>query len=121
MILVPTSHPLRQVVQNLDVFRRLTKWVIELGEFDIKFTPRTTIKGQAVENFVAKFSYPTKVLGGETIKPSTLEKQPVDNKPTDPSNIWSLRIDGLSNVNGSGTGVVLESPMGEKVCYALRL
>ena len=45
MILVPTSHPLRQVLQNLDVSRRLTKWAIELGEFDIKFVPRITIKG----------------------------------------------------------------------------
>ena len=33
----------------------------------------------------------------------------------------SLRIDGSSNMNGSGTGVVLESPTGENVCYTLRL
>ena len=32
-----------------------------------------------------------------------------------------MRIDGSSNVNRSGTGIVLESPMGEKVRYALRL
>ena len=32
-----------------------------------------------------------------------------------------MRIDGSSNVNGSGAGVILESPTGEKVNYALRL
>ena len=83
--------------------------------------PRTAIKGQAVANFVAEFTYLTKALEGETNRPSTLERQPVDNEPTDPSNVWSLRIDESSNVNGSCIGVVLESPMGEKVCYALRL
>ena len=44
-ILVPTSHPLRQVLQNPEVSGRLTKWAIELREFDIKFMPRTTING----------------------------------------------------------------------------
>ena len=113
--------PLRQVLQNLDMSRRLTKWAIKLGEFDIKFMPRTTIKGQAVADFVAEFTYPTKALGGETNKPCTSERQPVDDEPTDPSNVWSLRIDGSSNVNGNGAGVVLESLMGEKGRYALRL
>ena len=32
-----------------------------------------------------------------------------------------MRIDGSSDVKGSGAGIVLESPMGEKVCYTLRL
>ena len=66
---------------------RLTKWAIELGEFDVKFMPKTAIKGQAVADFVAEFSYPTKVLGGETIKPSTSEKQPVNDEPTNTSNV----------------------------------
>ena len=109
IILVPTSHAIRQVLQNLDVFGRLTKWAIELGEFDIKFMPRTTIKGQTVADFVVEFTYPTKVLGGETNKPSTSERQPIDDEPTDPSNVWSLRIEGSFNVNKSGAGIVLES------------
>ena len=44
-ILVPTSHPLWQVLQNSEVSGRL-----ELGEFDIKFMLRTVVKGQAVAN-----------------------------------------------------------------------
>ena len=66
VILVPTSHPLRQVFQNPNVSGRLTKWAIKLGEFDIKFMPRIAIKGQAVADFVAEFTYPTKALGDET-------------------------------------------------------
>ena len=99
----------------------MTKWAIELGEFDVKFMPRITIKGQAVADFVAEFSYPTKVFGSENVTSSTLRKQLVDSDPTDPNNFWNMRIDGSSNVNGSGAGIVLESPTGEKVRYALRL
>ena len=121
VILVPTNHPLRQVLQNPDVSGRLIKWAIELGEFDIKFVLRTAIKGQPVTDFMAEFSYPTKVFGNQNARPSTSKMLPMDSDPTHPSNIWNLRIDGSSNVNKSGAGVVLESPTEEKVCYALRL
>ena len=71
VILVPTSHPFRQVLQNLDISGRLTKWAIKIGEFDIKFMPRTTIKEQALDDFVEEFTYPTTTLGGEVDTPST--------------------------------------------------
>ena len=63
-----------------------------MREFDIKFMPRTAIKGQVVVDFMAEFSYPTKVFGGENATPSTSGKQPADNNPTDLSNVWNLRI-----------------------------
>ena len=83
--------------------------------------PRTTINGQAVADFVAEFSYLTKVFRSENAVSGTTEIRPVDNNPTDPNNIWNMRIDGSSNINGSGADTVLESPTGEKVRYALRL
>ena len=119
--MVLTSHPLCQVLQNPNVFGMLEKWAIESGEFDIKFMPRTTIKGQAIADFVTQFTYPTKALIITTDTPSTLEGRKKDGEPTNPSNVWSLRIDGSSIVNGSGVGVILESSIGEKISYALRL
>ena len=32
-----------------------------------------------------------------------------------------MRIDGCSNVNKSGTSIILESPTREKISYSLRL
>ena len=121
MILVPTSHPLRHVLHNPDVSRRLTKWAIELGDFSIKSVPRTAIKGQVIADFVAEFTYPTTALGVATDTPSTSEGHKKDDEPTDPSNVWSLRINGSFNVNESGAGIILESPTREKISYALRL
>jgi len=31
-------------------------WAIELNEFDVQYHPRTTIKAQALADFVAKFT-----------------------------------------------------------------
>ena len=36
---------------------RLLKWAIELGQFDVNFCPRMAIKGQALTDFIAKFTY----------------------------------------------------------------
>ena len=33
---------------------RLLKWAIELGQFNLNFYPRMTIKGQALVDFIAE-------------------------------------------------------------------
>ncbi|XP_004308529.1 PREDICTED: uncharacterized protein LOC101300577 [Fragaria vesca subsp. vesca] len=38
------NHPLRQIMQKPEISRRLVKWAIELGEFDIHYRPRVAIK-----------------------------------------------------------------------------
>ena len=89
-ILVPTSHLLRQVLQNPEVSGRLNKWVIELGEFDIKFMLRTAIKRQAVVDFVVEFICSTKALGMTTDALSTSEGRTKDDEPTNTSNVYIL-------------------------------
>ena len=36
----------------------MIQWVIELNQFDIEYHPRTTIKEQALADFIAKFTIP---------------------------------------------------------------
>lgn len=83
---------------------RMTKWAIELSEFDIKYRPRTSQKGQVLADFLvechgsaedmeAKFAHPT----------------------------WEMFTDGASNVHGSGARIVLCSPEGVKVENSVRL
>ena len=49
---VLTNYTLRQVLQKLEASGRLLKWVIELRQFEVNFCPRTTIKAQALANFI---------------------------------------------------------------------
>ncbi|XP_024028293.1 uncharacterized protein LOC112093654 [Morus notabilis] len=102
-IQVLTNHPLRQVLQKPDASGRLLKWSIELSQFDIDYKPRTAIKGQALADFVAEFTgLPAEVEGA-------------DEPPR-----WKLYVDGSSNDNGSGAGLVLHTPEGYKVTSAVR-
>ena len=54
---VLTNYPLRQMLQKSEALGKLFKWAIELGQFEVNFYPRTTIKGQALANFIAEFTY----------------------------------------------------------------
>ena len=38
--------------------RRMALWAIELSEFDVRYRPRTSMKGQAVADFIAKYTQP---------------------------------------------------------------
>ena len=42
---VPTEYPMKQVLHKTEVSGRLMKWAIELSEFDIRYKPKTAIKG----------------------------------------------------------------------------
>jgi hypothetical protein len=43
-ITVPSSFPLGEIICNRDANSRIVKWLVELGEFDIKFFPWQAIK-----------------------------------------------------------------------------
>ena len=50
---VMMSFPIGEVIQNWDALGRITKWALELMGQVILYAPRTTIKSQALANFVA--------------------------------------------------------------------
>ena len=87
-------------MQRLECFRRLTKWVIELGEYDIDFQPQQAIKGQALADFIVECTHE-----GESWSEEIKE--------------WNMLMDGASNSQGSGAGVVLISPKGDILEYSL--
>ena len=43
---------------------RLVKWAIELGKFDIKYKPRTTIKAHALADVVIECTISNQEVGG---------------------------------------------------------
>ncbi|XP_074360942.1 uncharacterized protein LOC141701179 [Apium graveolens] len=102
---VLTYQPLRNILHSPKASRRLIKWAIELGEFDIKYKPRTAIKSQALADFVVECTINDQEVGGqEILTPEGGEKEK-DEKIT------------LKN----GAGLVLQSPDGFLIEYALKL
>ncbi|GKV21272.1 hypothetical protein SLEP1_g31266 [Rubroshorea leprosula] len=70
---------------------QLIGWAIELSEYDLKFQPRTTIKGQALADFLVECYL--------TIVEETTPSYPV----------WALYVDGVVNVDGLGLASELKA------------
>ena len=102
---VPTEYPMKQVLHKPETSGRLMKWVIELSEFDLRYKPKTAIKGQILADFVMEFT----------------SAEPAENAQTETNpSIWKLSVDGASNAQGSRAGIILTSPEGIDIEYALR-
>ena len=80
------------------------KWAIDLSEFDIRYKPKTAIKGQVLADFIMEFT--SAELAEDT--------QMMLDLP-----VWKLSVDGAANAQGSGTGLILTSLEGIDVEYAL--
>jgi len=101
-VVVMTNLPIQKVLQKPDVAGRMVRWAVELLEFDIQYEPRGSIKGQVYADFVAELS-----PGGG---PQEVEL----------GSQWMLLVDGSSNQQGSGAGIILEGPNGVLIEQALR-
>ena len=55
IVVVLTQFPPRSLLRNANYTERIAKWGVILRAFDIKYMPRTSIKGQILTNFVAEF------------------------------------------------------------------
>ena len=55
-VAVVTSYPLGDIVRNRDAMGRISKWALKLMGHDIRYIPRTTIKSQALLDFVAEWT-----------------------------------------------------------------
>ena len=47
-VVVLTQLPLRSLLRSVDYIGRIAKWGTILGAFDIKYMPRTSVKGQVL-------------------------------------------------------------------------
>nr|XP_027083794.1 uncharacterized protein LOC113706104 [Coffea arabica] len=97
-ICLRTDQPLRQVLSRPEASGRLTKWAIELGEYDLSYESRTAIKAQALADFLAELTF-------DEVKETTSAAAELQR--------WILHVDGSSNSEGSRAGLLLEDPQGE--------
>ena len=102
---VPTEYPMKQILHKPESSRRMIKWAIELSEFDIKYKPRTAVKGKILAYFIMEF----------TPAQSTEATQLAPDLP-----IWRLFVDEAANAQGSDAGLILTSLDGIDTKYALR-
>ena len=57
-VVVLTQLPLKTILRSADYTGMIAKWGTILGAFDIKYMPRTSMKGQVLTDLVAEFIEP---------------------------------------------------------------
>ncbi|CAJ2661849.1 unnamed protein product [Trifolium pratense] len=98
-IVVRTDQPIKQLLARPDMTGRMLKWSLELSEFEIFFESRKALKAQVLADFIAEM---------------TTSSTPNKNK-------WTIFVDGSSNPQGSGAGIILESGEGALIEVSLEL
>ena len=117
-VVVLTQLPLTSVLKSVDYTGRITKWGTILGAFDIKYMPRTFIKGQVLVDLMAEFAEcPEEMEGGsEKLDEGLIGMVSVQCPPP-----WELYVDGAANQRELGVGLVLVSPENITIEKSLRL
>ena len=106
-VVVLTQLPLKSLLRSADYTGRIAKWAIILGAFDIKYMPRTLVKGRVLADLVAEFAeIPTEKRVEEE---NTNGKSVLVISVQEPLS-WKVCVDGAANYKGSSVGLVLTSP-----------
>ena len=82
------------MLRTADYTGRIALWNTILGAFDIKYMPRTSIKGQVLANLVAKFAkLPIETL----IEQHANEVRHVGVASAPKTPCWKVYVDGVAN------------------------
>ena len=93
-VIVLTQLPLKSILWSADYTGRIAKWGTILGAFDIKYMPRTAVKGQVLADLVAEFA--------ECPEEINVERHSMDEKlvgliSAQCPSPWKMYVDGAAN------------------------
>jgi hypothetical protein len=102
-VIVVTRFPIGDILHNKEVIGRIAKWACELGAHDREFRPRTTIKTQALVDFISEWT-----------------EHQVPNSP-EVTEVWRMYFDDSLKLQGAGARILFIAPGGEQLKYALQM
>jgi ethanolamine utilization protein EutP (predicted NTPase) len=102
-IKVHTSSTLGEILNNREATGKIANWAIELSMHDIVYKPRTTIKAQALSDFIAEWT--------ETQAP--LKEREME--------YWTINFDDSLQLQGIGAGILITSPKGKSFKYVMQM
>jgi ribonuclease HI len=101
--IVVTGFPIGDILHNKEAIGRIAKWACELGAHDIEFRPRTTVKTQALVDYMSEWT----------------EQQVPDNPEA--TEVWRMYFNGSLKLQRAGTGILFVAPGGEQLKYVFQL
>lgn len=123
-ITVISNVPIEMILGKPDVMGRIGKWRAELSEFHIEYERRTAIKAQVLADILVEF--PVEDVDGMELDygPDRVDL-PVYDEVADtmivPEKLkWTICVDGSSNSQGAGVGVVVYTPEGGQIEQSIK-
>nr|XP_023895403.1 uncharacterized protein LOC112007301 [Quercus suber] len=113
VLLIARMDPLKYLMEKPMQYGKTAKWVLLLLEFDIKYMTQKSMKGRAIANHLAHCS----PKEGEEIQGDFPNE---DIMGIDVES-WKLYLDGATNQNINGIGVLLISPKRTHIPFFGRL
>jgi ribonuclease HI len=92
-----------EILNNTEAIGKIAKWSIELSMYGIVYKPKTAIKAQALNDFVAEWT--------ETQTPPKEREL----------EYWTINFDGSLQLQGAEAGILVTSPQGESFKYVLQM
>jgi hypothetical protein len=100
---VVSDRPLAWVPHSREAIGWIAQWAMEIGQYDVEFVPRWTIKSEALEDFIVEWM--DSGLRG------------IDELP----DYWVMHFDRSYTLKGTRAGMVLIPPEGDALKYAIQL
>ena len=101
--------PLNYLLEKPALNGRLSRWLILLAKFNLKYVARKTIKGSVVSGFCAE-----NPIEGENGKENFPNEYILDIE----LGAWKMYFNGAMNQYGNGIGVLLITPKGSHMPLA---
>nr|XP_023923137.1 uncharacterized protein LOC112034555 [Quercus suber] len=108
------SHAIKALLQQLVLFGRISQWLLQLSQYDLRMGAPRVVKSQAITDLLAhfpgeeEFSLDDEVLG-EVAMAEGLREQ------------WVMKFDGSSTAQSGGVRVVLYHEEDKAVALSFKL
>ncbi|XP_050901982.1 uncharacterized protein LOC127108835 [Lathyrus oleraceus] len=118
--------PMKYIVEEPTVTRRIARWQMLLTEYDIQYVTQKAIKGSVLEDYLAH--HPTEDyqpirfdFRDEDIMVIRHCETPGTDEEPESGSRWKLVFGGSSNSTGHGIGAIITSPTGYHIPFTARL
>ncbi|XP_074378014.1 uncharacterized protein LOC141719534 [Apium graveolens] len=105
---IVTDQPLKKILTRPEASGRVVSWSIELGEYDLEYTLRTSIKSLALADFMVDYTFSEQK---DLMPEEQLMRQP---------GRWKRFLDGSVAGLKCEAGLILSCPDGFKIFQAIR-
>ena len=113
-VVILTQLSLKSILRSADYTGMIAKWDTILGAFDIKYMPRTAVKGHVLTDLVAEFAK----MNAER---RSMDEKSIGLISAQCPSPWKVYMKGAANQRESGVGLVLVSPEKITIEKSLRL